>query len=286
MANYAQNALWWALKDADVRALAAILTAPPLWDCGCELPVRELLGEQGFRFLLALDNEPQPLHRYLNQHQPFAHRLGFYAEHLLVFWFVHAPHCRLLAHNLTVADSGSTLGALDFVVQIHRQIYHVELACKYYVGNDSRPESLAGLNPQDTFSRKQAKLSQQLALSATPAGKRALQVLLKTEAEVRVAGVVRGMGFGNDADLWWQPPLNPYGWFGTVVEKIAEWLPEDSQTVLHRIHPMKLLAPARVAENECHTLEQIAADLPAYVAVVARREDGFWHEVSRIAVIG
>ena len=46
--NYALDALWWRLTDPDVRALASLLTAPPLWHSGCELPVRELLGEHGF----------------------------------------------------------------------------------------------------------------------------------------------------------------------------------------------------------------------------------------------
>ncbi len=58
--NYALDALWWRLTDPNVRDLAAILTAPPLWHSGCELPLRELLGETGFRYLLALDSNPRP----------------------------------------------------------------------------------------------------------------------------------------------------------------------------------------------------------------------------------
>ena len=45
--NYALDAIWWRLKNPYVRDLASILTAPPLWQTGCELAVREVLGETG-----------------------------------------------------------------------------------------------------------------------------------------------------------------------------------------------------------------------------------------------
>ena len=133
--NYALDALWWKLTAPSVRDLASLLTAPPLWQSGCELSVRELLGEQGFRYLLALDADPAPLTEHLTQRAPFGHRLGIYAEELLAFWFAHAPHAKLHARNLPVFSDGQTLGAADFVVSLNRQVYHIELACKYYGGS-------------------------------------------------------------------------------------------------------------------------------------------------------
>ena len=59
--NYALDAIWWRLSHPAVRDLAALLTAPPLWHSGCELPIPRLLGSQGFRFLLSLDDAPAPL---------------------------------------------------------------------------------------------------------------------------------------------------------------------------------------------------------------------------------
>ena len=44
--NYALDALWWKLATPSVRDLATLLTAPPLWQSGCELSVRALLGER------------------------------------------------------------------------------------------------------------------------------------------------------------------------------------------------------------------------------------------------
>ncbi len=106
--NYALDALWWKLTSQPVRDLASLLTAPPLWQSGCELSVRELLGERGFRYLLALDADPAPLTDYLAQRAPFDHRLGIYAEELLAFWFTNAPHTKLHAYNLTVFSDGET----------------------------------------------------------------------------------------------------------------------------------------------------------------------------------
>ena len=45
--NYALDALWWKLTSQPVRALASLLTAPPLWQSGYELSVRELLVNTG-----------------------------------------------------------------------------------------------------------------------------------------------------------------------------------------------------------------------------------------------
>ena len=68
--NYTLDALWWKLATPSVRDLAALLTAPPLWQSGCELSVRELLGERGFHYLLDLDGNPAPLDNYLAEHAP------------------------------------------------------------------------------------------------------------------------------------------------------------------------------------------------------------------------
>ena len=90
--NYSLDALWWELKTDAVRDLASLLTAPSLWQTNCELSRRALLGDTGFRYLLALDDQPDVLYQYLQAASRQSHRLGFYAEHLLAFWFAHAPH--------------------------------------------------------------------------------------------------------------------------------------------------------------------------------------------------
>ena len=170
--NYALDALWWKLTSQPVRDLASLLTAPPLWQSGCELSVRELLGEHGFRYLLALEANPAPLKEHLAQRAPFCHRLGIYAEELLAFWFANAPHAKLHAYNLPIFSDGQTFGAADFVVSLNQQPYHIELACKYYGGD--QVQNLHGLNPKDTLTDKAAKLVQQSQLLHTPQGKATL----------------------------------------------------------------------------------------------------------------
>ena len=165
--NYALDAIWWRLRHPAVRDLAALLTAPPLWHSGCELPVPRLLGSQGFRFLLSLDDAPAPLTQWLEQEAPFGHRLGHYAESLLAFWLAHAPHCQLIARNHPVRiENGHTLGAADFLCLLDSAPYHLELTCKYYGG--TTPADFQGLNPADTLLGKAAKLQQQCRLFHTP----------------------------------------------------------------------------------------------------------------------
>ena len=165
--NYALDAIWWRLRHPTVRDLTALLTAPPLWHSGCELPIPRLLGSQGFRFLLSLDDAPAPLTQWLEQEAPFGHRLGRYAESLLAFWLAHAPHCQLIARNHPVrSESGQTLGAADFLCLLDSAPYHLELTCKYYGG--TTPADFQGLNPADTLLGKAAKLQQQCRLFHTP----------------------------------------------------------------------------------------------------------------------
>ena len=165
--NYALDAIWWRLRHPAVRDLAALLTAPPLWHSGCELPIPRLLGNQGFRFLLSLDDAPAPLTQWLEQEASFGHRLGRYAESLLAFWLAHAPHCQLIARNhLIRSESGQTLGAADFLCLLDSAPYHLELTCKYYGG--TTPNDFQGLNPADTLLGKAAKLQQQCRLFHTP----------------------------------------------------------------------------------------------------------------------
>ena len=185
--NYALDAIWWRLRHPAVRDLAALLTAPPLWHSGCELPIPRLLGSQGFRFLLSLDDAPAPLTQWLEQEAPFGHRLGRYAESLLAFWLARAPHCQLIARNHPVrSESGQTLGAADFLCLLDSAPYHLELTCKYYGG--TTPDDFQGLNPADTLLGKAAKLQQQCHLFHTPQARAQLPAPLQGYLKTNEAG--------------------------------------------------------------------------------------------------
>lgn len=275
--NYALDALWWRLQDPAVRDLAAVLTAPPLWHSGREVPVAVLLGGQGFRFLLALDDDPWLLYRHLAQEAPFARRLGRYAENLLAFWLAHAPHSELVARHLPLADAGGrSLGEADFLCRLNGEAWHIELCCKYYGGRAAA--DFCGLNADDRLSEKARKLQQQMRLLQQPAFQAAYPQY--AGQAWRSGSVVRGIGFSTEGALSGEP-LNSYGWSGRLVD--------DWRTVVlaphQRFYPLPrlaYLAPARVAETEVLTAEAMAEQGGGLAAVVVRRPDGMWHEEQRV----
>ena len=90
--NYAQDALFWYLYHHEVRALATLLTAPAPIIYENEISVKELLGENGFRFLKQLDENPQLLLNHLQN----THDIKNYAEQLWHFWLNHSPNGKQL----------------------------------------------------------------------------------------------------------------------------------------------------------------------------------------------
>ncbi len=278
--NYALDALWWRLADPHVRALAAVLTAPAPWHSGCELPVRTLLGGHGFRYLLALDDDPAPLVVRLAADAPHHGRLGRYAESLLAFWLDTAPHSRLIARNLRLSDGLNTAGELDFIAELDGTPYHIELACKYYGAADGGYDSFVGLNPQDSLAAKAAKLQHQLAAAQGRAGRAALAAA-GIHTAPRSVSILRGTLFAPAAAVW-QSPLNPLGWHGLYFD---QWPSENlfSDGLRYtRLPRLSYLAPARVREDETQDWRQIRQEPHGLFAALERRPDGFWHETVRI----
>ena len=316
--NYALDAIWWRLSHPAVRDLAALLTAPPLWHSGCELPIPRLLGSQGFRFLLSLDDAPAPLTQWLEQEAPFGHRLGHYAESLLAFWLAHAPHCQLIARNHPVhSESGQTLGAADFLCLLDSAPYHLELTCKYY--GSTTTDDFQGLNPADTLLGKAAKLQQQCRLFHTPQARAQLptpfQGYLKTSAAsfceaktseaspreantgttdcrqpqnfsqpLNTATIIRGIGFTPNGILNGSP-LNPLGWGGLLLPQWADY-PAQAAQRFHLLPRLAYLAPAHVTFEQTISAAELACQAHGLIAVVEPRPDGMWHETQRLMCRG
>lgn len=316
--NYALDAIWWRLSHPAVRDLAALLTAPPLWHSGCELPIPRLLGSQGFRFLLSLDDAPAPLTQWLEQEAPFGHRLGHYAESLLAFWLAHAPHCQLIARNHPVhSESGQTLGAADFLCLLDSAPYHLELTCKYY--GSTTTDDFQGLNPADTLLGKAAKLQQQCRLFHTPQARAQLptpfQGYLKTSAAsfceaktseaspreantgttdcrqpqnfsqpLNTATIIRGTGFTPNGILNGSP-LNPLGWGGLLLPQWADY-PAQAAQRFHLLPRLAYLAPAHVTFEQTISAAELACQAHGLIAVVEPRPDGMWHETQRLMCRG
>ncbi|MDF7676023.1 DUF1853 family protein [Neisseriaceae bacterium ESL0693] len=287
--NYALDALWWRLKTPVVRDLASLLTAPPPWHSGHELPVATLLGTDGFRYLLALDKDAAPLCQYLQSQPPDGQRLGRYAERLLAFWLSHAPHTALIWKNMPLSQQGQTLAELDFLARIDGQLFHIELACKYYGSQSSDINQLVGLNAQDRWQDKALKLQQQLSrLSMPEAQQQALDDYGLKLQMVQSVSVLRGMIFTHNGQPLAKPPLNHLGWTGLCVFQWSDLLPYLSElTVLYRfgiIDKTAWLSPHILPFSSEQALDwpRIQQIQQGMVALMVGRADGYWHEVQRI----
>lgn len=275
--NYAQDALWWRLTHPIVRDLASLLTAPSLWHSGRELPIATLLGEHGFRFLLALNEEPHRLPEHL-----VASRLGHYAENLLAFWFANAPHSQLLARNLPIFSGSQQLGALDFIVALSGSLYHIELTCKYYGSVTGQPETMFGLNPQDKLLAKQQKMQQQLALSQHPDAQATLaQLGIASENLTRVS-LIRGMGFTHSGSLPEHTLYPANAWTGTLISQSEQWQSWVADSRFYLFKRSEYLAPARISYAQTISRETAMTLSSGLIAEVVLRPDDFWHEQQRM----
>lgn len=299
--NFSQDALWWRLKNQHVRDLAMLLTAPALWDSHRELPVKTLLGNEGFRCLLAWDDEPSALLEHLQKEAPFAYRLGFYAESLLAFWFSHAPHATLYAQNvqLFAKNSKQTQGAIDFLVSLNGDVYHLELTCKYYGAEQALVSHLAGMNQQDTLVKKAAKLQQQLDLSLDSHYRECIlqAASLDEGTQIHQASIVRGMYFTIDAKIPKDDAMchfNPDAWQGCWIPSWSLWQKTQEQ-MEHENQQQKrwmwlskaqLLSAVRVGKQETFAWQEIDWLGEAnWLVALEERVDGYWHEQARFMVM-
>ncbi|MBR5940312.1 MAG: hypothetical protein IKZ88_03565 [Neisseriaceae bacterium] len=93
--NYAADALWWYLQDKYVRDLTSLLVSPSPIFSPNELPVRTLLGENGFSYLKKLNSLPETLHNFL-QNKTYDDETQYLCL-LLHFWLDYAPHAQLIS---------------------------------------------------------------------------------------------------------------------------------------------------------------------------------------------
>lgn len=280
--NHALDALWWRLSDQAVRDLAALLTAPAPWSTGVELTQPELLGEYGFRALLALDAQPAPLHAWLATSA--GHRLGHYAERLLAYWLAHAPHSELVAANLPVTDAGRSVGEYDFLARLNGEPLHIELACKYYFQTGDGPDSLLGPDRQEHWQDKQQRLAGQLTLAQTKVGQRALPPGFSPQRSV---SVLRGNLFYRDQP-WLNAPLSAGQWSGWWRHLNEAWPAQRKDSRWLLLSRRQWLSPGRAVDgvlDQASLRAQLAGDAVQMVAECELRPGGVWHEIARGLVV-
>jgi hypothetical protein len=151
-------------KISSVRHLAWCLFSEPM----ANIPNIQALNIEPNQALLNwlshLDQNPQPLNDYLDNHNRVL--LGSYFECLWQFFFQFNPDWQLLGHHIQVIDGKQTMGELDILAH-NRQLkrhYHIELAVKFYLRQPHKTgkqlQDWLGPQSHDQLDLKLNKLSQ------------------------------------------------------------------------------------------------------------------------------
>jgi hypothetical protein len=196
-----------SLRQPWVRDIAWLLHAPDM--AMLDYAGRPTLAELGLE-------EPQRRRIWLRQQEDQgerfqqrrlarrSQRLGIYHETLWQWILDHAPHTRLLAHNVTLRENRQTLGELDLLYASGRtessvtdanrgcrdpQTFHAELAIKFFLGlpqgpgDDRNAARWIGIGSFDSLAIKCHRLaSDQLPGGRSPAADRQRQALGATGA--------------------------------------------------------------------------------------------------------
>ena len=159
-------------QNQTVRDLIWLLTSPALCHCTVEQWQIPNLHRDT---LVQLEQDSGLLEHFVGVDKP--QRLGHYVEKLWQFYLCHHSDLQILSHNQIVYDKKRTVGEFDLLLLDHRdqQIWHLELAIKYYLGLEQAwgaPECWThwlGPGCRDSLDHKWHKLRyQQLILSQRP----------------------------------------------------------------------------------------------------------------------
>ena len=143
------NTFAMQLNDPIVRQLLWCITGAELAHMDTVESLNIPLDVHLKDWFMALDQQPTPLHLFLEQTNN--KRLGAYFECLWQFFLSHYPDWQLNANNLQIIEEKKTLGELDILaVDAQGAGYHLELAVKFYLQHPdhSGQESRHWLGPQ------------------------------------------------------------------------------------------------------------------------------------------
>ncbi|WP_165819390.1 DUF1853 family protein [Flagellimonas aquimarina] len=137
----------------DKQLCSGFYNTSPLW-------INEQFGIPQFEFpRIEISNfKPKPINDRL--------RLGHQMEHVFEQLISDSKHWEILAKNMLVDEGKNRIGEIDFILENTettetREVYHVELAYKFYIINSEISEPihrLMGPNKRDMFFTKLDKL--------------------------------------------------------------------------------------------------------------------------------
>ena len=139
--------------------------------------------------------------------------LGIYFESLLAFWLRHLPNTELLAQNLIVGEPGRQTGEFDLLFRdnVSQQVFHWEVAVKYYLCYGETDHQWLGPNPRDSLRQKLDKVfDRQLLLSQQVQAQTLLQTTIGT-TQIRPQAFIKGYLFYPHDGNWQRPAAVPSG---------------------------------------------------------------------------
>lgn len=257
---------WHHLNDPHVRALAWLLDSPDLLDLHApqwrgKIATLRHRGEISLNdWLTAFDRNPAELHRAIAE-KP-SHRLGYYAETLMTFYF--QQQGILEAHGVQVQSAGNgTIGEFDFLLREHDALIHWELATKFYLlaSNDQAADiaNFVGPNLADTLSAKMRKIiDQQLLLGQHAAAQAYLQ-----QQVISAQALIKGWLFyhGQPMRMEGIASAHCHGFWCTI----SEWeLNQESCAIV--LPKLQWMAPAKAMFSDTASGEPIRQTMLAHFA--------------------
>lgn len=268
--------LYWALTSPGL--LRHSLVVPDRWG------QRELEHYGGlFR---KLDHEDSVLNKALRRSATT--RLGERFEILINTWIQEVPPARFLAANWQVFGGQGTVGEFDLLFERDRQIWHWELAIKFYLGHPHfRRPRWYGPDPRDRLGLKWSKMKEkQLRLGENEDAQKALRSL-HIQGTPKPRAFLKGYLF-EALNQNYQVPLpkeaNPQGLRGFWVHQ-KDWLSLKNLLEPHQelrwatLHKERWMAPF-VSREELHgvssdaLLARIPAEISTMVVGFTKEEQG------------
>lgn len=148
--NHAVKDLFWSV--ASESPLSYDYNEVPIFP----LLVQEQIVETHLEWFLELDSKPELLEDYLERKQH--HRLGFYFESLLQYFFENSPFIQLELSGYQIIEDKRTVGEIDFIFTFDNITYHIEVAIKFYLQNGNSVDQMLGPNAKDRLSLKLDKV--------------------------------------------------------------------------------------------------------------------------------
>ena len=195
--------------------------------------ILEEIIEQHKDFLIELDQHPKQFIKYLTTRP--TRRLGIYAERLMAFFFEKSPWINLITHSFQLIREGETIGEIDFIIEWKGELYHLELAVKYYLGVDdlNKFQNWIGPSGNDSLGLKLDKvMNQQLPL----ANEKEISELINGR-QITSYLLLKGKFFCNESDVNLPNWLNPTAKRGHYARLKDSTILLESSTKYHLVRP-------------------------------------------------